>query len=240
MKQISNNVFCEDFILDIDLATRLMPNAYFDYPYLLIENFLPTPVCEAITAYTIEATEAETAKVKSRRLHSIVDPSVDESIRKTVIYTLPQTLLVEYDKSFKKHQQEIEDYFRIALTLATTVQVLEYTKGDFYAKHADDSNELVDKAGDTVGFVQVAPQRKLSTVLFASSHSSEGTDGVSFEGGELVFNYLLDAAGESIKIFPKAGDMIVFPSNPIYSHEVMPVTQGYRLSLVQWHNGIVA
>ena len=32
--------------------------------------------------------------------------------------------------------------------------------------------------------------------------------------------------------------MIVFPSNPYFSHEVLTIRSGYRLSLVQWHDTI--
>ena len=60
-----------------------------------------------------------------------------------------------------------------------------------------------------------------------------------FSGGELCFNYLFDEKGLPVCIRPEAGDMVVFPSNPIYSHEVHPVTAGYRLTLVQWHNGLI-
>lgn len=55
-----------------------------------------------------------------------------------------------------------------------------------------------------------------------------------------MFNYLFDAQGNNIKFIPEAGDMIVFPSNPIFSHEVLRVEDGYRLTLVQWHNAIVS
>ncbi len=241
MRQVSNAVFCEDFILDMELATRLMPNQYYDYPYLLIEGFLPEFTCNIIAEHTFNASEeAEAAKVKTTILNSVVDPSIDESIRKTVIHMLPETLLEDYEKSFIRHQKQIEDFFSIALTTATKVQVLEYTKGAFYIKHADDSNELVNENGETVGFLQVAPQRKISTVLFTTSYSTEKKDNKHFNGGELVFNYLLDAQGKPVKFYPKAGDMLVFPSNPIYSHEVMPVEEGYRLTLVQWHNGIIS
>lgn len=240
MQQISNTVYCEDFILDLDLATRLMPNQYYDLPYLLIEGFLSQRACDAIARQAFNDSEAEAAKVKTRLLNAVVDPSVDKSIRKTVIHKLPEKSLAQYYKSFTKHQQQIEDYFSIALTTATKVQALEYTQGDFYIKHADDSSEIVDKEGKTVGFVQVAPQRKISTVLFTTSYDDELNDNQHFNGGELVFNYLFDAEGEPISIRPKAGDMLVFPSNPIYSHEVMPVKEGYRLTLVQWHNGIIA
>jgi len=240
MRQISNHIFCDDFILDLDLATRLMPNPYYDYPYLLIENFLPATVCESIVDYAVKSSDAQAAKVKTTLLNSVVNPSVDESIRKTIIYKLSKSLLNKYNKSFKKHQGKIEDFFSMALTTATKVQVLEYTKDAFYIKHADDSNELVNENGETVGFLQVAPQRKLSTILFTTSYDETIDDKRHFKGGELVFSYLRDAQGNTVKFRPKAGDMLVFPSNPIYSHEVLPVQSGYRLSLVQWHNGIIS
>lgn len=239
MQQISNNIFCDDHIIGMQLSSRLMPNPYYEYPYLLIENFLPQFLCDSIVEYAFNSSQAERAKVKTTLFNAVVNPSVDESIRKTVIHKLPEALLAEYNKSFKKHQQKIEDFFALPLTTASSVQVLEYTKGDFYIKHADDSNEVLDEKGETVGFVQVAPLRKISTVLFASSHDESGADERHFSGGELLFNYLFDAQGKPVKFYPKAGDMLVFPSNPIYSHEVLPVREGYRLSMVQWHNAIL-
>jgi SM-20-related protein len=239
MQQISNNIFCDDRIIGMQLSSRLMPNPYYEYPYLLIESFLPQFLCDSIVEYAFNSPQAERAKVKTTLLNAVVNPSVDESIRKTVIHKLPEALLAEYDKSFKKHQQKIEDFFALPLTTASLVQVLEYTKGDFYIKHADDSNEVLNEKGETVGFVQVAPLRKISTVLFASSYDENGADERHFSGGELLFNYLFDAEGAPVKFRPKAGDMLVFPSNPIYSHEVLPVREGYRLTLVQWHNAIL-
>ncbi len=32
----------------------------------------------------------------------------------------------------------------------------------------------------------------------------------------------------------KTGDMIIFPSNFLYPHQVMPVTKGERYSIVSW------
>ncbi len=240
MQQISNYVFCDDFIADLKLETRLMPNQYHDYPYMLIKNFLSEPTCREITEYTSNASKIEQAKVKTTVLNSVVDPSVDESIRKTVLHRLPKKLTQVYDKSFKKHQAAIEGFFSLALTTSTTLQTLEYTKGSFYIKHADDSSELVNEANQTVGFVQVAPQRKLSTVLFATSHEKHKNNGLDFKGGELVFSYLYDKDGKQVVFYPEAGDMLIFPSNPIYSHEVLPVDEGYRLTLVQWHNAIIS
>ena len=134
----------------------------------------------------------------------------------------------------------IEAYFSAALTTATDIQVLEYEEGFFYKRHADDSNEIVDQTtGETAGFNLIAPQRKITTVLFASSHDPKPQTPHSFSGGELLFNYLKDRDGNPVTLFPQAGDMVVFLSNPVFSHEVRPVRGGYRLSLVQWHNALM-
>jgi SM-20-related protein len=239
MQQISNYIFCDDFIASLKLETRLMTNQYYDYPYLIIKDFFSKSTCYDISEYAYNTSEGEKAKVKTRILGSIVDPSVDESIRKTVIHKLSDLHVRMYEENFKAFQPLIERFFNVALTTSTTLQALEYTKGSFYIKHADDSNELVDADGKTVGFIQVAPMRKLTTVLFTTSHKMHSSEDYSFSGGELIFNYLFDADGKQIKLYPQAGDMVVFPSNPIYSHEVLHVENGYRLTLVQWHNAII-
>ena len=239
MRQISNYVYCDDFVADLRLETRLMPNPYYDFPYLIIEGFLSPEACAEIAAFTRERNEGEQARVK-KSLMGVVVPELEEDIRKTVIHRLPEILLEGYHLSFAYHQKRIEDYFSVALTTATEVQALEYTPGGFYIKHADDSNDVVNAEGETVGFAQVAPERKISTVLFATTHASHGGPGLHFSGGELVFDYLRDAQGHPVRIRPKAGDMVVFPSNPLYSHEVIAVEEGYRLTLVQWHDAIIA
>ncbi len=237
MVQISNMVFCDDFIAGLKLQNRLLPNPYQDFPFLLIEGFIPPESVHAIARHCAEHSQSEQARIKTSHQGAIV-ADVNEHIRKTAIHALPDLLLETYHHAFEMHQPAIERFFNTPLTTATEVQALEYTEGGFYVKHADDSNELVDAEGHTVGFNLVAPERKITTVLFATSHGS-GIDSVTeFEGGELCFNYLYDATGAVITLRPKAGDMIVFPSNPIFSHEVKAVRSGYRLTLVRWHNAL--
>lgn len=48
-----------------------------------------------------------------------------------------------------------------------------------------------------------------------------------YEGGELVF-----WEQETIKL--KAGQIMIFPSNFMYPHKVLPVTKGTRYSYVSW------
>ena len=48
-----------------------------------------------------------------------------------------------------------------------------------------------------------------------------------YEGGELIMF-------EDKKIDTKKGDLVIFPSNFMYPHEIMPVTKGVRYSYVSW------
>jgi len=238
--QISEHIFCDEFIQECYMESRLFPNPYLKYPFLIIENFLTLEECNLVVAELKASSEVDKAMVKTTLLNSVVAPSVVEEVRKTSIYRLSEHLESIYQENFLKHQNMIEDYFSMALTTTTQIQALEYKTDDFYIKHADDSSEIVDKEGNTTGFICVAPQRKLTTVLFVSSHESKKDEKSinSFDGGELIFNYLYDAQGDQVKLEPKAGDMVVFLSNPCFSHEVLPVKSGYRATLVQWHNAI--
>lgn len=238
--QISNKIFCDDFLHTAVIENKYLPNPYNDYPFLIIENFLSPKEVQTITDTIQQQVKVVKAKVKTKLLDSVEVPKVVEEIRKTSLYVLPELFEELYLKKFLSHQKKIEEFFSMGLLQSTPLQVLVYREGDFYIKHADDSSEIVNKDGETVGFNCMVPTRKLSTVLFGTSHSSNkvSDNEYTFEGGELVFNYLFDNNGETLVIYPKAGDMIVFFSNPFFSHEVKPVTSGYRLSMVQWHNAL--
>jgi len=235
MIQISTHVYCDAFLEKLEIEQKLLPSPYKDYPYLIIKNFFSEVACHKLVSLVQEDEETKRkAKVKTEVFSGIIQSDIVEEYRKTNIYTLDSFYNDHYDNQFIKYKPLIEEYFTIGLTLSTDIQVLEYKKGFFYVKHADDSSEIVDKEQHTVGFKLVAPQRKLSTVLFTTSHKSHVKSGEqSFLGGELRFNYFYDKEGNVIQLKPEAGDMIVFPSNPYFSHEVLPVDEGYRLTLVQ-------
>ncbi|MDQ7047194.1 MAG: 2OG-Fe(II) oxygenase [Sulfurovum sp.] len=235
MKQLSNNVYCDDLFDTINISQAIFASPYANYPYLILKNFFSKEICDTLTTLVKEDNQTK-QKAKVREINA---SSIKESYRKTTIGTLESYYERTYEAQFDNYKAEIEDYFSVAMTQSTQVQVLEYTKGFFYVKHADDSSELLNKEKETVGFKVVVPQRKLSSVLFVTSHDTHAKVGEqSFSGGELLFNYLYDKEGNVIKIEPEAGDMIVFPSHPYFSHEVLEVEEGYRLTLVQWHDTV--
>jgi len=230
MHQISNYVYARDELLSMDIPTKRLPNPYHDFPYMVIEGVLSPSECRAVTAAALANKEVVQAELRGR--------SLDTAIRKTDIHTLSPDHRLIYDRHFDAVRSEIEEFFALSLSRSTDVQVLGYESGSFYLRHSDDSSELRDADGKTIGFRTVAPERKLTTVLFTTSYTPHPTDTDHFSGGELVFNYLCNEQGNTITLRPEAGDMVVFLSNPYFSHEVLPVHKGFRLSLVQWHNAL--
>lgn len=228
MHQISNYVYARDELLEWDIPTKRLPNPYHDFPYMVIEGVLSPAECRAITAAAWEDCDVVKAALRGCK--------VDNAIRKTDIHTLSPEHFAIYESRFAAVRQEIETFFALSLGQATDVQVLGYERESFYVKHSDDSSELRNREGNTIGFLPVAPERKLTTVLFTTSYTPHPTDTDHFSSGELLFNYLCDESGNTVTLRPIAGNMVVFLSNPYFSHEVLPVIAGFRLSLVQWHN----
>lgn len=97
--------------------------------------------------------------------------------------------------------------FRYDLDSTEQIQFTKYKKGMFYGKH-------VDMGMDTF--------RKLSVSIILNDN---------FKGGELA----LHTGSEPDLLKPQAGTAIFFPSYVL--HEVLPVTEGERNSLVVWASG---
>lgn len=236
MVQISNQIFCKKFLTQMDIKTGILPNPYYDLPFMIIKNFLSEKTCDEITSsmrLNQDICEAEIRKYEAIKNLT----GKDTSIRKTNIHKLSPTQTNLYNENFLIHKEDIEKFFNLCITTSTEIQALEYTKGSFYKQHSDDSSVLL-KDDEVVGFLPVALERKITSVLFTTNHSDIVSKN-NFDGGELIFNYLYDRKGEIVQIKPKAGDMILFFSNPYFTHEVLEVKKGFRVSLVQWHDAII-
>lgn len=140
MTQISNKIFCSDFLISFDIETKLLTNPYYDYPFLIIENFLDENECYEINKKVKEDDDYQKAQIKIKEI--ITTAQINEEIRKTNIYSLSEKYLEIYTKRFLTFQAKIEDYFKLALTTSTQIQVLEYIKDSFYAMHSDDSSMI--------------------------------------------------------------------------------------------------
>lgn len=83
-------------------------------------------------------------------------------------------------------------------------ELLRYREGCFYKEHTDSYDSI---------------PRHLSISLHLND---------DYEGGEFGFY------NQDLRIKAKKGSAVVFPSNFMYPHEIMPVTQGTRYSIITW------
>lgn len=84
-------------------------------------------------------------------------------------------------------------------------ELLRYKKGYFYKVHTDKMASTND--------------RTLSCIIALNQ---------DYDGGEIAFFY----RKKIIKL--KKGSILIFPSNFMYPHEVLPITSGERYSIVTW------
>jgi predicted 2-oxoglutarate/Fe(II)-dependent dioxygenase YbiX len=83
-------------------------------------------------------------------------------------------------------------------------ELLKYPEGCFYTEHTDSFK---------------ARPRAVSCSFILND---------DFEGGEFAF------FDKELKYKLEKGDALMFPSNFMYPHEVMPVTKGTRYSIITW------
>ena len=92
--------------------------------------------------------------------------------------------------------------------LINDVQVLKYGKGGHYKFHTDHNPRI---------------PRHYSCIFMINDN---------YEGGDLCFKY--PKSEKITTIQKKENRMIVWPSNSLYPHCVLPVTEGERYSVVAW------
>jgi hypothetical protein len=108
-------------------------------------------------------------------------------------------------------------------------------------KYSEENKQYLGKHSDTsadyvYGFPhpsdQLATRNTVSCIVYIND-CSDGMDAVpenSFSGGHHYFDFL------EIDYTPRKGDIMMFPSNFIASHEVKQVTRGERYSYLGWYS----
>lgn len=98
-------------------------------------------------------------------------------------------------------------------------QFLRYGPGDHFVAHQDGNTALVH---DDSRF------RKVSVVVFLSAPET-------FSGGALVLHAPFGHDEPARSLAPAPGTLVAFASET--THEVLPITEGERLSVVSWYRG---
>lgn len=111
-------------------------------------------------------------------------------------------------KAVRVYNEKVDD-FGMSIDCITPVRINRYQVGDYIDEHIDHIHSIFDgtyKGVPVISFVGVLND--------------------DYEGGEFIMR------GEKVSL--KTGDVIMFPSNFMYAHEVKEVTKGTRHSIVAW------
>ena len=136
--------------------------------------------------------------------------------RKATRVAMPDATRDEVTALLEAQRPRIADHFGRPLDVVEEPQFLSYGPGDYFVAHQDGNTPLVH---DESRF------RKVSVVVFLSDATTE------FVGGELV----LDPFGSRRELAPAPGTLVAYPSET--THEVAPITDGERLTIVSWYRG---
>ena len=142
---------------------------------------------------------------------------VDKQVRDTQIVDMGP-LYPKICDLFKYAVKEVVNpFYGFEVESSEVPQVLSYGVGGHYSPHLDGESMWVAPTGEKIW--KKSTDRDLSFVFYLN-------DG--FEGGDFVF------PEHHIRVRPKPGMLITFPSNHFYMHGVEPVTKGKRYSIVTW------
>lgn len=181
---------------------------------VLTKGAMTTALCDAIVEEYATCDLWDQAKIYMGGMPDIVD----ENFRKVETISLSASSVVEENKKIRSAIDRyiyttvarVLDSYRERFPSVTAVEdtgyeLLRYKENCFYKEHID--------------CVWQNTYRELSCSIVLNS---------GYKGGEFSF-----FGGKKIYA-PEKGDILMFPSNFMYPHAVLPVTEGERISIVTW------
>jgi len=177
----------------------------------VVEGGMTSSLCDAITKEYSPCSLWVPARVSSGGLLDETTRKVETiSISASSVLNESQKTRVAIDRYIYATVGNALDIYRkkfpqVCAEEDTGYELLRYKENCFYKEH-------VDSVGQQL-------YREISCSIVLNS---------GYEGGEFSF-----FNGEKIYALKK-GDILMFPSNFMYPHSVLPVTKGERLSIVTW------
>ena len=177
---------------------------------LVLENIVSNKLCDDILNEYIDSNEWKDTRITSKSI-------LDKKTRNCTTIGISLNEIIEKNKNVRKKidddvftcaKNAIEKYNKefseANITKDTGYNLLKYEKGGFYTQHVDSFSEI---------------PRTISCSFILNNN---------FKGGEFSFF-------DNKLIYPlKKGSAIMFPSNFLYPHSVLPVIEGTRYSIVTW------
>lgn len=239
MKPISRLLHYQDELFERTMPAELhVPlNPDNDYPVFIKHDVLPRALCDQWAEEMQARGYTKDATVNARAYSSNeISDRIDENQRKTKYLYMTPAQWALYDARMAELQPEIEAFFNLSLRHNGERSALGYGPGDHFVLHADNATVETDDQGRFLRWKPVDTTRAISTILYLTDSVLEITAGNECIGGNLSFPFLQGTDGEPFLIEPRKGLFIAFPSNPVFSHWVHEVHEGYRVSIVSWYD----
>lgn len=174
-----------------------------------IESLVGESKLSWIPSFNKNHTSAEEAKKFFRNVDTIglpIESQIPENIDKN---QEPAKTLLDFSNSlsinFSPYLKDYVEEYGISISEQEPFGLLKYGKGQKFDKHIDNGMMFV---------------RNVSLVYYAND---------SYSGGEIFFDKF------NLNIKPEKNQLLIFPSNYIYSHSISEVLEGTRYSIVTWY-----
>jgi hypothetical protein len=211
-EDISTTNFVENKVEEKISPTLIIPK-----PDLKLEDFIhvfdsivPIELCDDILSEYSNSTEWTGSEIGAENIEN-------KNIRNCFSISLSSENTIS--KNYKMRKKIDDNIFECAknvmekyqdihetfkINIDTGYDLLKYHEGNFYIEHTDSFKYQ---------------QRSVSCSFQLND---------DYEGGEFAF------FGRQMMIRSGKGSVIIFPSNFMYPHEIMPVTKGTRYSIITW------
>jgi Rps23 Pro-64 3,4-dihydroxylase Tpa1-like proline 4-hydroxylase len=194
---------------EVQLASPKSKKSLDEYIFTL-DSVVPEELCDRILEEYYDCTFWTPS--------SVGNGNVDDQIRDCDIINITENIVLQ--KNFDVRKKLDEDFYvcastaineyrklfpEVASEIDTGYNLLRYKEGQFYTQHTDSFK---------------SQQRSVSCSFLLND---------DYEGGEFAF------FDREIIIRGGKGSIVMFPSNFMFPHEIMPVTSGTRYSIITWY-----
>lgn len=175
---------------------------------VVFENIVPSQLCDEVL---------EEYNNDKNWINTTTGGGLNREIRRCDAVNMTDSFIINQNKEKRKNIDEqlficagnaikkYNDKFKEAKIQGDSgYTILRYQEGEFYRQHTDH-------------FLQ-AP--RIVSCSFALNNGYEGGEFAFFDR-ELIYK-------------PPKGSALMFPSNFMYPHEIMPITRGVRYSIITW------
>ena len=194
-----------------------MPKSHTDFDLYVVRGFFDDETCRDLIG-EMRGSPASAAVTYGQETAGVIN----ENVRRVSHVQPSADTIALVTQRLMDQRGNVAEHFGVSLRLCEEPQFLCYRRGDFFVAHQDGNTGLINLETDKL--------RRISVSIFLN-RQSEALEHDSFCGGSLRFSDWRKGSNFSVKA--EAGTLVAFRSET--THEVTPITNGERYSIVSWY-----